>query len=198
MKMSRIEPTKQISFTSAATGSKQDKSQSFQKDSDKGAVLGTLSGLAVLGLAALGLKKTSKMSFEEALKKNGVEIKDGVATLIKSGEKFTGKIQRFEKRNRKESVKFVDGVMTEKLYHNILGKELDGYFYKNGACYKVYGSSKLFTTYLYIDNRLVIRGDAQKMDKSSVFDKTREYVASSGFDKLVQETKEGLAKIATQ
>ena len=196
--MLRIEPTKQISYTSAATGSKQDKSQSVKKDGDKGAVFGTLSGLAVLGLAALGLKKTSKMSFEEALKKNGVEIKDGIATLIKSGEKFTGKIQRFEKRNRKESVKFVDGVMTEKLYHNILGKELDGYFYKNGACYKVYGSSKLYTTYLYIENRLITRGDAQRMDKKSVFDKTREYIASSSFDKLVQDAKDGMTKVAAE
>ena len=93
-----IEPTRQINFTNTTTGSKQDKSQSVQKDSDRGAVLGTLSGLAVLGLSAIGLKKTSKMSFEEALKKNGVEIKDGIATLIKSGEKFTGKMQRFEKK----------------------------------------------------------------------------------------------------
>ena len=138
------------------------------------------------------------MSFEEALKKNGVEIKDGIATLIKSGEKFTGKIQRFEKRNRKESVKFVDGVMTEKLYHNILGKELDGYFYKNGACYKVYGSSKLYTTYLYIENQLITRGDAQRMDKKSVFDKTREYIASSSFDKLVQDAKDGMTKVAAE
>ena len=196
--MLRIEPTSQTSFTSVATGSKQDKSLSVQKDSDKGAIWGTLSGLAVLGLTAIGLKKTSKMSFEEALKKNGVEIKDGIATLIKSGEKFTGKIQRFEKRNRKESVKFVDGVMTEKLYHNILGKELDGYFYKNEACYKVYGSSKLYTTYLYIENRLITRGDAQRMDKKSVFDKTREYIASSSFDKLVQDAKDGMTKVAAE
>ena len=45
-----IEPTRQINFTNTTTGSKQDKSQSVQKDSDRGAVLGTLSGLAVLGL----------------------------------------------------------------------------------------------------------------------------------------------------
>ena len=37
--MLRIEPTtSQTSFTSVATGSKQDKSQSVQKDSDRGAV----------------------------------------------------------------------------------------------------------------------------------------------------------------
>ena len=192
--MLRIEPTKQISFTSAATGSKQDKSQSFQKDSDKGAVLGTLSGLAVLGLAALGLKKTSKMSFEEALKKNGVEIKDGIATLIKSGEKFTGRIQRFEKRNRKESVEFVDGVMTEKLYYTAFGKEIEGYFYKGDACY----NSSRYKDFLSIGGK----PSGIKIDgvyvKGPFFEEIRKYVASAEFDRLVQEAKEGMAKIPAQ
>lgn len=194
MDMLRIEPTKQISFTSAATGSKQDKSQSFQKDSDKGAVLGTLSGLAVLGLAALGLKKTSKMSFEEALKKNGVEIKDGIATLIKSGEKFTGRIQRFEKRNRKESVEFVDGVMTEKLYYTAFGKEIEGYFYKGDACY----NSSRYKDFLSIGGK----PSGIKIDgvyvKGPFFEEIRKYVASPEFDRLVQEAKEGMAKIPAQ
>ena len=196
--MLRIESIQQKSFTSTKTSSKQDKSRSIGKDHDKSAVVATLSGLTVLGLAAIGLKKTSIMTYEEALRKNGVEIKNGIATLIKSGEKFTGKVQRFEKRNRKESVEFVDGVMTEKLYHNILGKELDGYFYKKGACYKVNGSRKLFTTYLYIDNRLIERADAQKFDNSSVFEKTREYVASPSFDKLVQETRKIMDKTSVK
>ena len=192
--MLRIEPTKQISYTSAATGSKQDKSQSVKKDGDKGAVFGTLSGLAVLGLAALGLKKTSKMSFEEALKKNGVEIKDGIATLIKSGEKFTGKIQRFEKRNRKESVEFVDGVMIEKLYYTALGKEIEGYFYKGDACY----NSSRYKDFLSIGGK----PSGIKIDgvyvKGPFFEKIRKYIASPEFDRLVQETKEGMAKIPAQ
>ena len=192
--MLHIEPTRQINFTNTATGSKQDKSQSVKKDGDKGAVFGTLSGLAVLGLAALGLKKTSKMSFEEALKKNGVEIKDGIATLIKSGEKFTGKIQRFEKRNRKESVEFVDGVMIEKLYYTALGKEIEGYFYKGDACY----NSSRYKDFLSIGGK----PSGIKIDgvyvKGPFFEKIRKYVASPEFDRLVQETKEGMAKIPAQ
>ena len=99
---------------------------------DNKKVLLSLSGLATAGLALVGLSKTSKSTFEEALKKNGVEIKDGIAKLVKNNERFTGKIERFETRNRKETVNFVDGIMTEKLYHNLLGKELEGRFYKNG------------------------------------------------------------------
>lgn len=194
--MLHIEPI----ITSKQTfNSKGSEIKSNNKDGNNKAMLSlSLTGLAAIGLAAIGLKKTSIMTYEEALRKNGVEIKNGIATLIKSGEKFTGKIQRFEKRNRKESVEFVDGVMTEKLYHNILGKELDGYFYKNGACYKVNGSRKLFTTYLYIDNRLIERADSQNIDNSSVFEKTRKYIASPSFDKLVQETREIMDKTSAK
>ena len=83
----------------------------------------SLAALATIGLSIVGVKKTAKMTFEEALKKNGVEIKNGIATLIENGEKFTGKIQRFETRNRKETVEFADGLIKEKVYHNVFGRE---------------------------------------------------------------------------
>lgn len=128
-----IEPTNRIySFKANKLKKEQNQnSENFDNKNKENLVL-TLAALAVAGLAAVGLKKTSVLSYEEALAKNGVEIKDGIAKLIKNGENFTGKIERFEKRNRKETVEFVDGKITEKLYHNLLGKELEGIFYKDG------------------------------------------------------------------
>lgn len=130
--MLRIEPTF-ISLNFKSDNEEKSKPiKSGKKESEKSMITGTLIGLAAVGAAVLGVKKTSPISYEEALKKAGVEVKNNIATLIESGEKFTGKIQRFEKRNRKETVEFVDGVITEKLYHNLMGKELGGEFYKNG------------------------------------------------------------------
>ena len=120
-----------ISFKTQNYNKNSNESKSIQKDNNK-KIFFSLAGLATAGLALVGLSKTSKSTFQEALQKNGVEIKDGIAKLIKNGEKFTGKIERYETRNRKETVNFVDGIMTEKLYNNLLGKELEGRFYKNG------------------------------------------------------------------
>ena len=175
--------------------SKSSEIKSNNKDGNNKAMLSlSLTGLAAIGLAAIGLKKTSIMTYEEALRKNGVEIKNGIATLIKSGEKFTGKIQRFEKRNRKECVEFVDGVMTEKLYYTAFGKEIEGYFYKGDACY----NSSRYKDFLLIGDKpsgLKIDG---RYVKGPFFEDTRKYVASPSFDKLVQEIKEGMSKASAK
>ncbi len=190
--MLRIEPTEQKNFISTKANKKQETTTSAQNNDKKKAIIGTLSGLAVLGLAAIGLKKTATMSYEEALKKSGVQIKDGIATLIESGEKFSGKIQHFEKRNRKETVEFVDGVMTEKLYHTALGKEIEGYFYKGDACYH----SSRYKDYLLINGKSTgLKIDGSYV-KGNFFNDTRKYVASPDFDKLVQ--KELKAKRAAE
>lgn len=188
--MLRINPTEQINFVGTTISNQKDKVFPEPESNKSMALAGTLAGLAALGLAAAGLKKTSKTSYEEALKKAGVQIKDGIATLLESGEKFTGKIERFEKRNRKETVEFVDGVMTEKLYYTAFGKEIEGYFYKGDACY----NSSRYKDFLSIGGK----PSGLKIDgvhvKGPFFAKTRKYVASSDFDKLVQEIKEGMAK----
>jgi len=188
--MLRIEPTITQTFKQNSL-SADNKTAVRRKDkADKNMLALSLAGLAAAGLTAIGLKKTHIISYEEALKKNGVEIKDGIATLIKSGKKYTGKIERFEKRNRKETVEFVDGTMTEKLYYTAFGKEIDGYFYKGDACYhnSRYGPSlsiggkpsgiKFLTRYI----------------EGPFFEETRKYVASPDFDKLVQRTKEAMLK----
>lgn len=129
--MLRIEPTNvTISLKSANENNPKTGKASINKE-DKSMLVATLSALAAAGAAFVGLKKTSPISYEEALKKAGVEIKDNVARLVKTGEKFTGKIQRFENRNRRETVAFVDGIMTEKLYHTCIGSEIEGEFYRD-------------------------------------------------------------------
>ena len=130
--MIKIEPTTiSINLKSKAQNSSKDSNKTDNKK-EKSMLTGALVCLAAAGIAALSLKKVSPTTYEEALKKAGVEIKNDVAVLTKTGENFTGKIQRFETRNRKETVNFANGIMTEKLYHNILGKELEGCFYKDG------------------------------------------------------------------
>ena len=91
-----------------------------------------LTGLAIIGAGMVGVKNFKKISYEEALKRNGVQIKDGIATLISSGERYTGKIKRISAFNEKETVEFVNGVTTELLYHDLFGKELRGAFYQEG------------------------------------------------------------------
>ena len=82
--------------------------------------------------------KGAKKEFAEVLKKNGISIQDGVAKIIKTGELYTGTIKRNVKHFglKKEVVNFEKGQMKEKLYYNLLGQEVCGYFYKNGKLVK--------------------------------------------------------------
>ena len=119
-------------------------------------------GLAAAGLALAGVTKLKKIAFEEALKKRGVELKDGIATLIETGEKYSGKIERLDTTTRKETVEFVDGIITEKVYHNILGKPLNGIFYKDGIKRIEVGAGTQYSIHQYAPNgKLVSMGDAQ-------------------------------------
>jgi len=121
-----------------------------------------LMGLAVAGLTLVGATKFKKITFEEALRKSGVEFKDGIATLLETGEKFSGKIERLESRTRKETVEFVDGVIKEKVYHNLLGKPLNGIFYKDGIKRIEVGAGSQYSIHQYDKNGgLMSMGDAQ-------------------------------------
>ena len=179
-----IEPTNRIySFKANKLKKEQNQnSENFDNKNKENLVL-TLAALAVAGLAAVGLKKTSVLSFEEALAKNGVEIKDGIAKLIKNGENFTGKIERFEKRNRKETVEFVDGKMTEKLYHNLLGKELEGVFYKDGKqvlrIWQGVGQTKNSHGFLYEGNNVPKNEPGPFVETKNGFAWAREYIKNN-------------------
>ncbi len=129
--MIKINPTTQINYS--FSGLSKNNTETTQADKTKDIVI-ALAGLAVAGTAAVLIGKKTKMTYEEALKKNGIEIKDNIAVLIKNGEKYTGSVKRNVQAYgaKKETITFVDGVMTEKVYHNFKGKELEGEFYKDG------------------------------------------------------------------
>ena len=178
MKIQAID--KLLSFNGKVVSPKDSESKQIpNSDNKKGtkALLGPLAGLAVIGMA-VGLKMTSKNTFEDALKKSGVQMKDGIATIIDTGEKFTGKITRYETRNRKETVDFVDGKMTEKLYHNFFGKELEGYFYKNNepVLRVAKSSSTLAVSCLGKNESCVTRMDVKIERGESAFDWARNYL----------------------
>lgn len=164
--MLRVEPTNSLKFCSYEK--KQDKVSKIEKqENQKSMLITSLAALAAAGVAAVGLKKTTPISYEKALEKAGVEIKNGIATVIKTGEKYTGKIQRYESRTKKETVNFVDGILTEKLYHNLLGKELEGIFYKEGEpvlkIWKSVGQEKNSRGFSY-----VLKGNAPTKPRSFV------------------------------
>ena len=109
--MLRVEPvTNRINFRSNKINRPAQQDGEQKADGDK-ALLTTLGTLAAIGTAFCFLK-TRPTTFEDALKKAGVEIKNNVATKIGTGEKFSGKIERFENMNRKETVEYVDGIIT--------------------------------------------------------------------------------------
>lgn len=108
------------------------------KKTDKSnALLYSLAGLAVLGIGTCYAAKKSVKTFSEALEHRGLEIKDGVAVIKKTGERFTGEI----KRNtmffgiEREYRKYNDGIIQEKLISTINEKEYSGEFFINGKLY---------------------------------------------------------------
>lgn len=95
-------------------------------------------GITTASLAGIGVCagiKGKKASLFKALEKQGIELKNGVAILKESGEKFTGNVKRNVKSFglRKETIHYDNGVMTERVCHNIWGKEVCGDFYKDGV-----------------------------------------------------------------
>lgn len=141
----------------------------------------SLAALGVAGFAALFMKnKNAVMTFEQALKKQGIKIINDTAVLSESGKTFSGEVKRNINWNRKETVKFKDGVVAEKIYHNAFGKELDGEFYKNGKiALKVTKHSGLFLKSFgfntYKDGCFCEKGDVFNGKIASVFEWAREY-----------------------
>ena len=173
--MLRIENTNNIVFMNNSQN--KHKTASEQKDSDNknNTMLLSLAGLASIGAALVGMAKCRKTSFEDALVKNGVQIKDGLATLIKSGEKYTGKIERYV-NTKKETFQYIDGIITEKIYHNALGRELEGSFYKNGILRVSVGNGKVYSmTELDKNNKVIGHYDC-KSGGQSKFENARDMI----------------------
>ncbi len=141
-----------------------------------------LAGLAVLGTVAVVAGKKSISTYEQALAKNGVQIKDGIATVKATGEKYTGSIKRNTQAfgYKKETVQFADGVMTEKVYHDLKGAELEGEFFKDGKrrvrvtcdC----GKELRYERYIFTsDGKLKIRGQCHNQNKDK-FESARDII----------------------
>jgi len=180
--MVRVEPVANINFKSEAdkTGTKPEKKDTGKKNGALIAV--SLAALAAAGAAAVGFTKTKPSTFEEALKKAGVEIKDNIAQKIGTEEKFTGKIEHFVSRNEKETVEYTNGVITEKVYHSAFGKELKGLFYKEGSLkceVRVVGHGKPRHVYTceYENNQPLLR-EHGTVNSDSVFEEYRKIMKS--------------------
>ena len=173
--MLRIEKTNNIVFMNNSQNKQ--KTDSEQKDSENknNTMLLSLAGLASIGAALVGMAKCRKTSFEDALVKNGVQIKDGLATLIKSGEKYTGKIERYV-NTKKETVQYIDGIITEKIYHNALGRELEGSFYKDGILRISVGNGRVYSMSELDKNSKVIRHYDCKYDGKNKFENARNMI----------------------
>ncbi len=138
-----------------------------------------------LGITTLALTKGRTKSFEKALEKQGVTIKDGLAVVKDSGEKFSGAIKRNIKPFglKKETVQFDKGIMTEKVYHDVFGREVAGEFYKDGILrVRIPGihhtkNDVIYPFYVYDkNNKITITADNFGSKKGSVFEAMREKI----------------------
>lgn len=152
------------------------------KQQDNKKLYMTLAGLAVLGAATVIAGKKSISTYEQALAKNGVQIKDGVATVIATGDKYTGSIKRNTQAFgfKKETVQFSDGVITEKVYHNLKGDELEGDFFKDGKrrvrVTRNFGGYDRYERYIFDSNgKIEQRGQCTNRDKNK-FELARDIV----------------------
>ena len=104
----------------------------FAKKDNKKMIGGAITGAGIL-IIITGLLK--KGNFNKSIAKKGLSLKDNILYDNTTGKKFTGKIKSYVGKlgfTKTETQEFVDGVLKEKLYHSLLGKELYGEFYKDG------------------------------------------------------------------
>ena len=137
--MLKIDPAIHVTFSSQRKiENVQSNSTSTQNEHQESKLCLTLGGLALLAAAAIGVKKGQVVPFEKALEKSGVEIKNKVAYIKGTNQKFTGSVSRISKSlgREKEITSYVDGVIQDEIVYNRRGQELKGEFYKNGKLYR--------------------------------------------------------------
>jgi hypothetical protein len=108
-----------------------------------------------IGLTYIGVGLISKSCFDKNILRKGLKMKDELLINKKTGEAFTGKIKSNVGMiigfNKIETRVFENGVITEKTYKDVFGRELFGYFYKNGklcidvSVYKTFKKNKRFS-----------------------------------------------------
>ena len=112
----------------------------------------TLTALAAVGAGAIRVKKGAVTPFYKALEKNGLELRKNVVYHIGTDKKFTGSIKRNSKSlgREKEITKYVNGVISEKLWYDAKGREFKGHFYKNGKLFRLAHSSRCYKGVDYV------------------------------------------------
>lgn len=150
---------------------------------------GILGSMAIITAAGL----LSKSNFDKKIAKMGLEIKDNLLINKSTGEKFTGKINSNVGKlgfTKIETQEYIDGVIKERIYKNFYGKELEGYFYKNGKeCIKVQVNYPYFipynkhvVSYHYNEKHTECRHqDLYGFEKESVFEWARNVVKKFGW-----------------
>ena len=152
-----------------------------------------ITGIGVAGMMIIGTGIASKGNFNKSIAKKGLEFKNNVLINKTTGEKYTGNIKSNVGKigfNRVESQSFVDGIITEKTYKNIVGSEISGTFYKDGKeCLNVQIGypyivpyNKSVAVYYYSqDNNKVQHMDKRGFSGKSVFEWARNFVKEHGW-----------------
>lgn len=140
-----------------------------------------LISITTLGVVTTAVGVLSKKSRAQMLDKAGLEIKNARVINKLTGENFTGSLTRNTSAFglKKEVNSFENGVLTEILNYGFRGKELDGYFYKNGKL--LYrsgvptGNSKIkyYPWFKYKDSDICLHADCKLEPGESVFENMR-------------------------
>ncbi len=138
---------------------------------------------AIAVATAIAAAKGAKINLDKALNKKGVKMQDGIVRKIDTGELFNGIIRRNIKPFgiKKETLKYINGEIREKLYHDVFGREIQGYFYKNGKLVEevrvdssMFTRNKAFVSYSYgADGSLIMSSDGFCPKSESVFNNYR-------------------------
>lgn len=153
----------------------------------------TILGIGVISMIIIGTGLSSKGSFAKNIAKKGLELKDNLLINSKTGEKYTGTIKSNVGKigfNKVESQKYENGVITEKIYKNIFGREKSGIFYKDGKeCLKVkigypyfVPYNKSVAAYRYSEDKTAAEHyDMSGFSFESVFEWARNLVKKEGW-----------------
>lgn len=163
----------------------------INKEQRKEKMIQTASGIGIVGLSLIGTGLASKSKFTKNISRKGLEFKNGVLVKKATGEAFSGKIKSnvglIFGFNKIETRVFDNGIITEKTYKNLFGREKEGYFYKDGKeCLDVFIKSqniktknkKIATTWRSLDNSFI---DTDGYRKGSVFEWARNLVKEEGW-----------------
>lgn len=163
------------------------KNAETSKNSNKSTILtGSLAGLIAFSIAGAIYTRKDKTNFFKVLKKQGLELKNGIIVSSQNNEKYTGTIKFNNKAFglEKGTMLYKDGQIVEFLFHNCFGKEVRGIFYKDNKPFIKVGNitrnkhKQYYPIYTYNEKTKTTNvQEGVSNPKESVFDKIRETIA---------------------